>query len=349
MTVKPDAAEKTPRISVIVLNYNGIDCIDTCLTSLEAQTFRDFEIIVVDNNSKDGSRELLEKEWKGRASLILLSENVGYCGGNNRGIERARGSVILLLNNDIEAHHRLLEILASAETRFPEAGMFATCIYYARARNRFDSAGLLIYPDGVCRSRGWLELDMGQYRQEEEVLGPNGAAAAYRRSMLEETGYFDEKYFAYLEDLDLAMRGQIMGYPCIYVPEAISYHLKSHKFGHHSKLKAFYVERNRLWNLIKLFPLSLIIVSPAFTVYRYILQTYAVVTQRGASGKFVRDYSRFDLMIILIRALLAGFRAIPAMLKQRRSIKTKSQISRKDFYTLFSKFKLSALELALKD
>jgi hypothetical protein len=340
---------KSPHTSVIVLNFNGIHCIERCLRSLEAQTYRDFETIVVDNNSTDGSKEILETKWKDRVRLIFLEENTGYCGGNNRGIEQARGSLLLLLNNDVEAHPRMLEILADASDRYPDAGMFAACIYYAYSRSRFDSTGLLIYPDGACRSRGWLEVDVGQYSKEEEVLGPNGAAAAYRRVMLEETGLFDEKYFSYLEDLDLALRAQLMGYSCIYIPEAIAYHLKSHNFGHHSKLKAFYVERNRLWNLIKLFPLLLVIVSPAFSAYRYILQTYAALTDRGVSGGFVRDYSRRDLVSILIKALLAGTKDLPQMLRKRRIIQKKRRISKKGIYRLISRYKLPALELALKD
>jgi len=349
MSVEIAFSIKSPHISVIVLNFNGSECIDRCLRSLEVQTYHDFEIIVVDNNSTDSSREILETKWKKRVRLIFLKENTGYCGGNNRGIEQARGSLLLLINNDIEVHPKMLEALANASVRYPDAGMFATCIYYAYSCNRFDSTGLLIYPDGICRSRGWLEVDLGQYSKEEEVLAPNGAAACYRREMLEETDGFDEKYFAYLEDLDLAVRAQLMGYSCIYVPDAIAYHLKSHNFGHHSKLKAFYVERNRLWNLIKLFPLLLVIASPVFSAYRYLLQTFAALTNRGSSGEFVRNYSRRELAFIFIKALASGIKGLPEMLRKRRIIQKKKCISKKRMYSLISRFKLPALELALKD
>ena len=338
-----------PHISVVVLNWNGVACVEGCLKSLEAQSYQDFEVIVVDNASTDGSRELLTSKWQDRVSLVLLDRNTGYCGGNNRGIEKARGSLIALVNNDAEADPRWLEAVAAAAQRHPQAGMFASRIYNSVERNHFDSAGLLVYPDGVCRSRGWLEVDLGQYGVEEEVLGPNGAAAVYRRTMLEETGVFDERYFAYLEDLDLAMRGWLLGYTCVYVPEAIVYHLKSNSSGHHSKTKAFYVERNRVWNLVKLFPSWLVLVSPAFTAYRYLLQSYAALTHRGASGGFVRRYSRTELLVVLAKAVASALSGLPAMLRQRNDLRRKRRLSRTEFTRVISRFKLPALELALKD
>jgi len=338
-----------PQISVVVLNWNGADCIEACLQSLEAQTYRDFEVIVVDNASTDGSRERLHAAWAERVRLLLLDVNTGYCGGNNRGIAEARGALIVLLNNDTVAHPGWLAALAAAAERHPNAGMFASRIYSSEQRNRFDSVGLLVYPDGVCRSRGWLEVDTGQYDQEEEVLGPNGAAAAYRRSMLVDAGPFDEAYFAYLEDLDLAMRGWIMGYHCIYVPDAIVYHLKSNSSGHHSKLKAYYVERNRLWNLVKLFPPWLVVVSPAFTAYRYLLQSFAAITHRGASGGFVRRYSRAELVTVLAEAIASGIWGIPDMFRKRHELRRKRRITRRALAGVISRFKLPALELALKD
>jgi len=342
-------AEASPQISVVVLNWNGAACIDKCLQSLERQTYRDFEIVVVDNSSTDGSGEHIATAWKGRVTLVLLDKNQGYCGGNNRGLEVARGSLIIFLNNDAEADPLWLEEIAAAAARHPRAGMFASRVYSAIERNRFDSVGLLVYPDGVCRSRGWLEVDRGQYDTEEEVLGPNGAAAVYRRSMLAETGGFDERYFLYLEDLDLAMRGWLMGYTCIYVPAAIVYHIKSLNSGHHSKLKAFYVERNRLWNLVKLFPPGLVLASPAFTLYRYFLQTFAAFTNRGASGGFVRNYSKFELAVVLTRALASAIAGLPYVRRQAREIREKRRLSQPDFYRVISRFKLSALDLALKD
>jgi GT2 family glycosyltransferase len=338
-----------PFISVIVLNWNGSACIDECLRSLEAQTYRDFEVVVVDNCSTDGSRELLQREWAGRVCLHLLDANYGYCGGNNRGIAQARGSLIVLLNNDTETDPGWLAALAGGAKRNPGAGMFACRILNAFERDRFDSTGLLVYPDGVCRSRGWQEMDIGQYNREEEVLGPNGAAAAYRRDMLDETGLFDEPYFAYLEDLDLALRGWLLGFSCVYIPDAVVYHIKSLSSGHHSKLKAFYVERNRLWNLIKLFPLRLILVSPAFTSYRYILQSFAALTHQGASGGFVHSYSRSALISVLMRAVGSGILGLPYMLRRRREVQRTRRLGHQDYMRVISRFKLSALELALKD
>ena len=340
---------KQPNISVIIVNWNGYQTLERCLKSLEKQTYRNFETIVVDNFSTDRSRKILKSEWANRLELVLLDCNTGYCGGNNRGIEIAKGSLIALLNNDAETDENWLKELADAEKRNPKAGMFASKIYFASEKNRFDSTGLLVYQDGMCRSRGWLEKDKGQFENEEEVLAPNGAAAVYRKKMLEDTGLFDERYFAYLEDLDIALRGWIMGYTCIYVPTAIVYHVKSASCGIHSKQKAFYAERNRLWNLLKLFPLHLIIVSPVYTLYRYFFQAYSVFTKQGASHGFVCNYSKSELAFVLVKAVCTGLLGVPHALKKRSIINKRSRTSSKKLASVIKRFKLSTVELALKD
>ena len=341
--------KKQPNISVIIVNWNGNRTLDSCLRSLENQTYRDFETIVVDNSSTDNSREILINDWADRIELLLLDCNTGYCAGNNCGIKKARGSLIALLNNDAEVDENWLKEIADAAKQNPEAGMFASKIYFAGERNRFDSTGLLVYPDGMCRSRGWLEKDNGQYEKEEEVLAPNGAAAVYRKKMLEDTGFFDERYFAYLEDLDIALRGWIMGYSCKYVPSAIVYHVKSSSYGIHSKEKAFYAERNRLWNLLKLFPLNLIILSPVYTLYRYFMQAYAVFTKRGASHGFVCKFSKRELAFVLVHAIYESLLGVPHALKKRRKLNKIRRMSSKKLSKTIKRFNLSPFELAMKD
>ena len=342
-------SNEQPHISVVIVNWNGNRTLQRCLKSLEKQTYRDFETIVVDNSSTDRSREILKKDWANRLELVLLDCNTGYCGGNNRGMRIARGSLIALLNNDAETDENWLKEIADAAKRHPEVGMFASKIYFAGERNRFDSTGLLVYPDGMCRSRGWLEEDHGQFEIEEEVLAPNGAAAVYRKTMLEDTGLFDERYFAYLEDLDIALRGWIMGYSCVYVPPAIVYHVKSASCGIHSKEKAFYAERNRLWNLLKLFPVNLIILSPAYTLYRYFMQAYAVFTKQGASHGFVCKYSKSELAFVLVKALYTAILGTSYALKKRRKLNKRSRTNSKELSKIIKRFKLSPAELALKD
>lgn len=341
-------SRSVPKFSVIVLTWNGRDLLSSCLDSLAVQDWRDFETIVVDNGSTDGTVERIRASYPW-VRLIRNETNQGFCRGNNQGIEAATGDVIVLLNNDAEAAPDFLARLASAVDEYPEHGMFAARIMMFDRRNVFDSTGLLVYPDGICRSRGWLEKDLGQYDAPAEVLGPNGCAAAYRRSMLEDVGLFDESYFAYLEDLDLAMRGQLRGWSCLYVPSAVVYHKKSMTSGYHSAFKAFLVERNRLWNAVKLFPLRLLAVSPFYTLARYLAQGFATLSGKGISSGYARDYSRGQLLLILLRAYASALRGMPEMWRKRRTIQARRRLGAFAVYVLMRRFRLPLLELAFKD
>jgi GT2 family glycosyltransferase len=137
-----------PRFSVIILNWNGRDLLAGCLKSLAGQEWRDFETVVVDNGSNDGSLEMLEREF-GWVRLISNPTNAGYCRGNNQGIEASTGELVVLLNNDAEVAPEFLGRLAAAADENPECGMFATRIMMFDRRGVYDSTGLLVYPDGI--------------------------------------------------------------------------------------------------------------------------------------------------------------------------------------------------------
>jgi GT2 family glycosyltransferase len=337
-----------PLVSVIVVNYNGGEFLRECLESVRLQSYADVELIVVDNASQDGSADWAEHSYEGPLKLIRNPTNEGFAGGNNRGFEVARGDWVLLLNNDAVVEPEAIGNLVRFGEEHPEAGMLACRVVQYDHPNILDSAGLLLYPDGVCRSRGWLEKDVGQYDQPQEVLCPAGCAALYRKAMLDETGTFDEAYFMYLEDLDLGVRGQLLGWSCFYVPDARFRHRKSQTTGDHSKFKAYHVERNRIYNVIRLMPRFIVFVSPLFTLNRYLMQGYAVATRQGLSNDFVREYSYWGLAGVLLRAYSRALFRLPALLRQRRQISEARKITTREWYDLISRFKLDAIELALK-
>jgi GT2 family glycosyltransferase len=337
-----------PRFSVIILNWNGRELLRGCLASVAAQDWRDFETIVVDNGSDDGSAEMLAADFAW-ARVILNPTNAGYCRGNNQAIEASAGELIVLLNNDAEIAPDFLSRVASVADEHPECGMFASRIMMYDRRSVYDSTGLLVYPDGICRSRGWLEKDVGQFDAPAEVLGPNGCAAVYRRAMIDDVGLFDTRYFAYLEDLDLAFRGQLRGWTCLYIPSAVAYHKKSMTSGYHSAFKAFLVERNRIWNAIKLFPLRLLALSPFYTLARYFAQGFATLSGKGISSSYARDYSRRDLLVILFRAYGSALGSLPEIWQERRRIQARRRLGALAVYVLMRRFRLHVLELAFKD
>jgi GT2 family glycosyltransferase len=336
-------------VSAIVVNWNGKEYLEDCLQSLHAQTFSDFEFILVDNGSTDGSIEYVQQNFPGWVRVLRNVRNEGFSGGNNRGIRAVSGKYIVLLNNDAQADPRWLEELVRVAEENPRAGMLACKIYLQGGSNIIDNVGHLIYRDGLNRGRGRLEVDRGQYEKTEEVFFPSGCAALYRREMLEEVGLFDEDFFAYGDDTDLGLKGRLAGWKCLYVPRAVVHHRYSQSSGAYSPLKAFYAERNRVWIAVKYFPLSLLLESPFFTFLRFAFQGYGALAGRGAAGRFSETYSPGKLLHILLKAYLAAFRGLPGMWKKRREIKKCTRVSKREIRSWFRRFGMSAREISWKD
>src|SRR3990172_8635572 len=176
-------------ISVIIANLNGEQYLADCLQSLSDQTFRDFEVIVVDNGSTDGSLALLKKDFPW-VKVIALEKNTGFARGNNIGFDASSAKYAATLNNDTLADRKWLEALYEAAEADRDIGMVASKIFLGREGKKLDSAGMLIYPDGMSRQRGHGETDHAQFDGIREVLFPSACAALYRREMLQETGPF---------------------------------------------------------------------------------------------------------------------------------------------------------------
>ncbi|MGZ3493159.1 MAG: glycosyltransferase family 2 protein [Thermodesulfobacteriota bacterium] len=338
-----------PLISVIIPNWNGKHFLVECIDSLKDQTFRDFETILVDNGSTDGSAEFAEERYGGFIRVIRNKKNLGFTGGNNVGIEAARGEYIVLLNNDTWAEPTWLQELAKATSFNRPIGMWASkvCSYYKR--DQIEGVGELIYWDGLCRSKGQYELERGQYNEIEEIFFPPGCGGMYRRSVFGEVGLFDEDFFAYADDAEIGIRARLAGWKCLLVPKAILYHKNSGTGGQYSPFKAFYVERNRFWITIKYFPLPLLALSPFFTVYRFMFQAYGALTHRGAAGQFTKNYSPWKLIWILVRAYGSGFHGLPRMWKKRRKSKALRKISYGEIFTWFKRFGINAKGISLRD
>jgi GT2 family glycosyltransferase len=338
---------KAPLVSVVIVNWNGKHLLGECLDSLLAQSFKDFEIIVVDNGSQDGSVEYV-REYYPAASLIGLPQNTGFAGGNNAGIRTARGRYVALLNNDTRTDPDWLASLVREAEANPPEGMWASKILSLNDPDTIDNVGLLIYRDGLARGKGRLERDRGQYDTKQEALFPSGCAALYRRRMLDEIGLFDEDFFAYADDVDLGLRARLAGWGCTYVPAAKVYHHYSSSSSTYSPLKAYLVERNRVWVLLKYYPIELILASFFFTLKRFLLQLYGVITGRGASARFSDENGIFSAAAILLKAWCSALTAVPKIIGWRRFYRRR-RIGRRELYRLFRDFGLSASELAFKN
>jgi GT2 family glycosyltransferase len=338
-----------PLVSVVIPNWNGKKFLPECIDSLIEQTFCDFEVILVDNGSTDGSAEFVEERYGEFIRIIRNKENLGFTGGNNVGIRSARGKYIVLLNNDTVVEPTWLGELVKAIGPDPQVGMWASKVYSYHQRDRIEAVGELIYWDGLNRARGQFEQDQGQYEELEEIFFPPGCGGMYRKKVFDEIGVFDEDFFAYGDDAEIGIRARLAGWKCLYVPQAVLYHKNSGSTGQYSPFKAFYVERNRFWITIKYFPFPLLFLSIFFTFYRFCFQGYGVLTLRGAAGKFAGIYSPLHLAAILLKAYGSALRYLPRMWRKRKLLKKLKKATYGEFFSWFRRFGIEAREISLRD
>jgi GT2 family glycosyltransferase len=224
------------KVFVVIPNWNGADLIAEALQSLQAQTYP-AQIIVVDNGSVDNSVEIIGKRFP-EVQLIKLSENTGFAGGVNQGIKYALehdAEAIALFNNDAVAASDWLEQLVKTMEATPGAGI-VTGKLVRNNKIHLDSTGDYYSVWGMPFPRGRNQKDEGQYNQTEEVFGASGGASLYRAELFEQIGTFDERFFAYYEDVDISFRAQLAGWRVLYQPKAVAYH---HVSATSSKLGSF--------------------------------------------------------------------------------------------------------------
>ena len=345
----PPSLDPSIRFSVIVLNWNGRRLLRECLESVLHQQDGSLEIIVVDNGSTDGSTDFVRESYRERVRLLELDRNQGWAGGNNRGIEAATGEYLLLLNNDACLEAGFFLRLRDGIGRHPGAGMYTPKILNYTRRTVLDNAGHVIYRDGTARGRGRLEMDGAKFDREEEVLCPSGAAGVYHREIFKTVGPIDERYFAYGEDTELGLRARRAGYVCYYIPAAVVYHKYSASGGAYTPQKVYWVERNRIWTVVKTFPWYLALLSPVFTLSRYAVGLAGLVSGKGAAGRLAERHSTRDLLSAVARAWLDGIRGIPEMGRKRRSLRRRQSVGDREFARMLRRFRADVREVALNE
>ncbi len=312
-----------------------------CIASLDAQTFRDFEIIVVDNSGT----KLARKTLQGRAAALIENvDNVGFGAAVNQGIRASSTPFVALLNDDTVAGPGWLEAMLRALDGRPDVGMVAPQIRLGTGM--LDSAGMLVCGDGSSRQRGHGESPE-RYPRRQEVLLPSGCAALYRREMLDEAGLFDPSFYLYCEDTDLGLRARWKGWECLYVPSAIVEHAYSSTAGRASPVKAFYVERNRLYVLVKNYPLALLLLAPFYAMARYFWHIWWLWRGRGAAAEFTRSGGRATkLPGYVFRAWLATLGELRTLCRERRRIRKSARLTSKQYARLLRRFSISPRQVA---
>lgn len=222
-------------VSVLIVTWNSAQYLEKCFASIDHQTYREIEVVIVDNASTDATRKILESRanaWR----VFYNDENVGFAAGQNQAIRAARGDWLLCLNPDVLLADDFIARLLDAVSLHAEAG--AVCGKLLRwspdcekeRTDIIDSTGIYFTRNMRHLDRGAEEVDRGQYDRAQWVFGATGAAAMYRRPFIEavsvEGEFFDEDFFSYREDADLAWRAQLMGWKCLYVPTAVAWHVR---------------------------------------------------------------------------------------------------------------------------
>lgn len=329
-----------PAVSVVIVNYNGARLLGDCLASLQAQTFRDFEIIFVDNGSCDDSvaraRALMPA-----IEIVALGKNAGFAGGNNAGFAAARGKLIVPINNDTQCAEEFLAQLVRAADAHPKAGMFAPKILNFYERGVIDSVGgLLLGADGIGMGRGRGERDAGQYDALAEVLMPSGCAALYRREMLAETGAFAADFFAYCEDADLGLRCVWAGWGAVSVPRAVIYHKYSASSSSFSAFKLMLVERNHYFLALKNFTFGMLLALPFWTLGRYAVMGWVLLSGKG-KGRAAAGVGSEKVTALLGAFLRGHWQALCGMPRQWRGRTKLKRIGGLEFRALLKRNRVS--------
>ena len=258
-------------VSVVIPNFNGIAFLDSVLASLEGQTLNNFEVILVDNGSTDGSCSFVTANYPW-VHLIELSENFGFCGAVNAGIRAAKAPYVLLLNNDTEVKEDFVEEMLAAIRRHKNAFSCGARMVQYHDRDKLDDVGNYYCALGWSFARG-RGKDIHAYETEDRIFSACAGAAIYRKKILEKIGYFDEEHFAYLEDTDIGYRARIYGYEKWYAPKAIVYHVGSGTSGsRYNQFKTRYSSRNNIYLIYKNMPLLQIILNLPFLVAGFLVK-----------------------------------------------------------------------------
>ncbi len=335
------------RVTVAIPTLAADDTFVNCLRSLEAQTLQRFDVVVIDNSGADRVRASgLLQGLSANLNIRVISNpnNAGFGAAINQAFRDSASPYLAPLNDDAVAHPDWLQALVGFADAHPKVGMLASQVLLEAGK--LDSAGMLLAADGSSKQRGHGRPS-SDFAESSDSLFPSGSAALLRRTMLDQIGLFDESFFLYCEDTDLGLRARWAGWDCQYVAQAVVEHGYSHSAGRASPLKAFYVERNRLYLVLKTFPARLLWKAPFAAVTRYAWHVVEMLNGRGKGAEYREaGHSAALLPWLVVRAHFATLMQLPQLLRDRRRIFASRRITVDEFVALANRHSISLREVA---
>ncbi len=309
-------------VTVVIVNWNSGELLERCVAMLMAQSTRPSRIIVVDNDSADGSAERVRQ--LGGVEVVLVGANLGFAKANNLAIRETRTDFVALINPDAFPEADWLERLLEAARGHPEVAAFGSRQMVHGADNTLDGIGDVYHFSGLI----WRDGHGRPYSRADgvdgEIFSPCAGAALYRRAALEDVGGFDEDYFCYVEDVDLGFRLQLAGYKSMYVANSVVYHVGSAcSGGQHSDFAVYHGHRNLVWAFVKNMPGVLFwVFLPAHLLLNIVTLMHFAFRGQGA---------------VMLRAKHDAIKGIPAAWRKRRGIQARRRASIGDIWRMLDK------------
>jgi len=316
-------------VSIIIVNWNGLPDLKECLESLKNIIYKNIEIIISDNGSRDGSVEYIKNLQQKQKRVILIEngKNLGFAQGNNVAIPKAKGDLILFLNNDtIVDKNFLMPLISQLTLSKAVAGVQPKILCYPRT-TIIDSIGSYFLHTGFLYHYGHNKPDQEKYHRRSEIFSMKGACMLFKKSVLDTVGVFDSKYFAYFEETDLCHRAWLAGYKIIYVPNSIVYHKGGQTAKHlPSAFVEYHSNKNRLYTylknfeftyLIKVIPLHMLFLEISACVYLFLL--------------------RFSLFIAIQKAILWNASNIQMLRADRKAMQKIRKITDNEYLPRLTK------------
>lgn len=305
-----------PLVSIIIPNYNGEQHLKECLNSLDMMEFDNYEIVLVDNASSDGSVRFV-KDLFPEINILSLKKNYGFAEGCNLGVQKARGDYIAFLNNDTKVDTRWLKELVMAAEKYGENHVYSSKVLFYDDPEKLNTVGGIITPMGSGLDINFGKKDIDKYNKVRFVASPSGCSMLLKKSLFVEMDGFDKDYFAYLEDVDFGWRCWLKGHKTYYIPQSVVYHKYGSTGGKiDTPFRVFNVQKNRQFNILKNFSLSNLITGFIISVIFDLVRIFTFLV-----------HGDFSLISAVLKGNYAFFEEIPKTLTKRKFIQKTRQIS----------------------